>query len=1002
MGGPPPQEGVRNEVLRLQAEEQAVRTSGATDAEKSARLAEIEGQLQILHPESSALGRAAQRWSAAYAQTPPPTAAPPTDLPEPGVPFGFKWAPDSAPQRLVINRVLEDGNVEIQTPSGTTATVPANTLRQGLAADPGVTQMMGQEVPLGREPEAPITPAQEELAQAVRETAALPEVMGQRVPGRTETPLTPEDEAAAAAARPAPGADIMGQRVPGRIEPILSPEQVAAQEQMGAMARDLIQKAGPRASYLLGPETPARPPEAPLSPEDIARAAAIRQAQPTGLITPEAQGRAPAPTQFTPEEIARAVELLRQQREQLARQAQPNLPEALAADIAQRQPITQTPGIPPAAVAPPPPQPPAELPGRSVRGQIEQATIPGTADRFPIEYRIRDARELIPSHTVDLAPNPNADPTLQPRARDTAASEAQLTAMQNRIRPELLGEIPDATTGAPVTTPRGDVISGNGRVIMLLRSYLSGHPAAETYRNWLAEQGYPIEGIEYPVLERVIRADMDRPQLQQLARDLNVPGVAAMRASEQALADAAQIPSDVFRYYAGGDMFSAANQRFARAVLGSFTNIRDLPALGEVLSPDGQRRVQLAVLAKAFKDPDLIAKLADDPDINIKAIGGALTDAAPAWAQLRTAVEEGRVPAEYDITNDLIDAARLISRARTERRNIAEYVNQPGLFGEAGPLSPVGRSVLDWMLGANKKGEALQRAVGREKIGDSIKAYADNAQVNTAGAKPSPRELTDIAREQGQGAIRELFSPEMGIEQGPGAVGEEPRPGGAEIPGPRSDIAGAEAPAGGPRGVPASTFDEYQGYRSRVDQPADPFGDNMAARGYVADRGRATGHEYFAAYDPRTGTVIAAGTNARPNRVTIAVGAVLDDPNAALIIHHNHPNSFSLSTEDVAGLANPGIEWIVAHSSHGYMYAARLTPEAKAAIGEADAELTLRDAYQAALDVVGQALKAQKISGKIDGSAAAALEADMVLRALDGAGLVDYVTTQDSIHSTIP
>jgi len=93
-----------------------------------------------------------------------------------------------------------------------------------------------------------------------------------------------------------------------------------------------------------------------------------------------------------------------------------------------------------------------------------------------------------------------------------------------------MGENPDAANGSPIVGPEGYVESGNARTMAIRRAYDRDLPQAQEYRRYLEAQGYPIEGIEQPVLVRINRANMEMPQREQLARDLNVAALTATRA----------------------------------------------------------------------------------------------------------------------------------------------------------------------------------------------------------------------------------------------------------------------------------------------------------------------------------------------------------------------------------------------------------------------------------------------------------------------------------------
>jgi hypothetical protein len=301
------------------------------------------------------------------------------------------------------------------------------------------------------------------------------------------------------------------------------------------------------------------------------------------------------------------------------------------------------------------------------------------------------------------------------------------------------------------------------------------------------------------------------------------------------------------------------------------------------------------------------------------------------------------------------------------------------------------------------RGQDWTRAIGRAKIADAIKAYADNAQINTAQAKPSPRELTDIAREQGQGAIRELFSPEMGISQSPGALREEPLTGGPETRGPGDDTARPAAPAGGAGepGVHTDTTDDFRKWAGTGQYPIPSTEINRRAAEYVVRNGVVTGHEYYAVFDPRTREVITAGTSNVPEMTAIHIpSGMVGDPAANLVLHHNHPQSRSLSAEDISLAGHPGVAWIVAHTHDGNVFGATLTADSRGLLdtgAEAARDYTIRgleNAWETAREAVGPSLKMQIKQGRITPEEAERLGTDLVMRALDAADIVHYVTTR--------
>jgi hypothetical protein len=618
-------------------------------------------------------------------------------------------------------------------------------------------------------------------------------------------------------------------------------------------------------------------------------------------------------------------------------------------------------GVPPGTIRPPfPPGPGDRMPAaneagaesgtptpnpatakRMPRSTIREDTafIPSSGASFPIEYAVVEARDLIPSHNEDLSPNPAFPQALQPRSRERAETEAQINAILNgdpsdpaaTFRPELMGENPDATNGAPIVGWEGYVESGNARTIALRRAYSRKLPQAERYREYLAAQGYPVEGMKEPVLVRINRAPMNMPQREQLARDLNVAPQATMSATDRAMADAAQIPPDLLRLYGDGDIFSAGNAPFWRSILTRIAKPAELPALTDPeggLSPAGQTRLRNAVLAKAYGDPQFVAALVEDADSNIKAIGNALLDAAPRWAQLRQAVADGRIDPSLDVTSSVIEAVRLIRYARDSKRNVAEFMKQRGMFDDG--VSPNTEGVLSWLLGAPD----WTRRYSRDKMSLALGEYAASAmrEPGMLGTAPlSSQELIENARQRAQGAAGDLFSPGLAEPPGAGIVrggAGEGRPGDEGLSAADARRAAQEGGEGDASLTkPArSTTDEAREFASKY--PIGPEGTHQAAVDYVVDEGRRTGHEYFAAVDHTTDDITHAGTSESPSWIRFdksLIDRLWDPREEPLAIHHNHPLDLPLSAPDLVLLAMPGAGSVTSHGPDGRVSSAGLT-----------------------------------------------------------------------------
>jgi len=149
------------------------------------------------------------------------------------------------------------------------------------------------------------------------------------------------------------------------------------------------------------------------------------------------------------------------------------------------------------------------------------------------------------------------------------------------------------------------------------------------------------------------------------------------------------------------------------------------------------------MLAKAYGDSGLITKLTEASDNDIKAIGGALQDAAPAWAQMRARVAAGQLTPEVDATAHLLAAIRMVERARKDGAPVGDLIAQGQMFGEGLTEAAYGFLRLFYRDGD------LRKAAGRSAIGGKLAAYLDEANKSVPGQNlfgEAPVGATDILR----------------------------------------------------------------------------------------------------------------------------------------------------------------------------------------------------------------------------------------------------------------
>ena len=157
-------------------------------------------------------------------------------------------------------------------------------------------------------------------------------------------------------------------------------------------------------------------------------------------------------------------------------------------------------------------------------------TIEGSADtaitdagrEVPVEYAVVEASDLVASQTDDGEINPDY-PTDLPGVRGMPRSRMmRANLLSQNLDPTRLDRSDQAASrGAPIIDADGVIESGNLRVLGLRMAYQQG--LAEPYRAHLAAQGYPVEGMQEPVLVRVRAQPLSAYDRLAFAMEANQP-----------------------------------------------------------------------------------------------------------------------------------------------------------------------------------------------------------------------------------------------------------------------------------------------------------------------------------------------------------------------------------------------------------------------------------------------------------------------------------------------
>lgn len=383
----------------------------------------------------------------------------------------------------------------------------------------------------------------------------------------------------------------------------------------------------------------------------------------------------------------------------------------------------------------------------TMTGKTETVVTPAGRE-FEVRHKVVEASDLITSNLDSGAINAEYPQALQPRDRTTLKSITQVNDIANKLNPKLLGDSASSTNGAPIVSPGNEVESGNGRTLAIRKAYQIGK--ADAYKAWLAKQGYDVDNMQQPVLVRERITPMNMAERVAYTTESNERDTLDMSPSEQAMSDAPKV-MDILHLVQGGSFNNTANRDFVNAFLTGVASKNERGTMldkdGVSLTQDGYRRIEAALLAAAFNDEQIITQVVESKDSDIKAIGNALLDIAPQWAQVRKGVQEGILTDGVDVSENLVEAVHLIRKARQTNTSLSEMLNQDDIFD--GSIDQVTKDFVSIFY----RGDKLDKARSREKVAEALNAYAQLAM--TAKATPNLFGDSPLSNEQILGQVHE-------------------------------------------------------------------------------------------------------------------------------------------------------------------------------------------------------------------------------------------------------
>lgn len=360
---------------------------------------------------------------------------------------------------------------------------------------------------------------------------------------------------------------------------------------------------------------------------------------------------------------------------------------------------------------------------------------------YDFAYEVKSLDDLNASNDAAFGVNPNYPAELQPRDRTRAASQQQVEEMANSLRPELLGESHKLSDGAPIVGLDNVVESGNGRTMAIRKAYETGK--ADEYRSYIdsyaREKGWDISGINNPVLVRTRLTDTDRVEFAKLA---NESDVAQFSSTERARSDADRLPdSSAVKINNDGTINLDGSMDFVHGFIDQLPQSERASAITSDgrLSQEGKRRIESAMVQRAYGDSNLVTRLSENLDDDSKTVLNALLRAAPQLAQLGDLVAQGGRHSNT-LATDIAQAAQKLSDLKANGQTVKDYLSQGQLIDDG--LSPGAKDFLSVFDTNNRSAKAIGEQI-QSKINE-IESQGDPRQGSLFGESIEEQQALEI------------------------------------------------------------------------------------------------------------------------------------------------------------------------------------------------------------------------------------------------------------------
>ena len=374
----------------------------------------------------------------------------------------------------------------------------------------------------------------------------------------------------------------------------------------------------------------------------------------------------------------------------------------------------------------------------AVEGQPSSVQIPGAITGRMGQVKVGDIYRPTQWILVDVAQHQATLAKGENQFRDRAnrvGSEAQIEKIANAPDVLQLLDSPLMDYGAPTMDRNGNIIGGNGRVEGLSRAYDrgTGNDYLGPLKDRLAQYGIDpaaADNMKKPVLMRAFVEDVN---VKDTAIASNEGGGQRMSEPEQAKVDAHRLP-DIRGLVLNdnGSISSVANKQQIMNWASKFPVIEQNTLIDSngILSVQGERRFQNAILFQAFGDGGILNRLIESRDPEVRNVALALTRSGPKIAEAKASMVAGDMN-PIDITPELTAAVEKLADLRRNGVKLAEYLLQNEMFG-ADQLSPEARKILVFLAENTRSVKAMS---------EMINSFFD--QVKAAG-NPNARNVFDL------------------------------------------------------------------------------------------------------------------------------------------------------------------------------------------------------------------------------------------------------------------